>query len=140
MLTPYTHFGLTSANLMVLPTSLKMLSHRPWEFCRVCEIRTHGPHYHCAVTGFQDQQLKPNSLNTRWSTGLELNQYSSGSMPPGFFICLPVVGRDSRTRTCDLVLPKHAYYQLYYIPITKTFDFQRLQSCFGYPLLSPDCL
>ena len=27
------------------------------------------------------------------------------------------VGRDSRTRTCDLVLPKHAYYQLYYIPL-----------------------
>ena len=26
------------------------------------------------------------------------------------------VGRDSRTRTCDLMLPKHAYYQLYYIP------------------------
>ena len=26
------------------------------------------------------------------------------------------VGRGSRTRTCDLVLPKHAYYQLYYTP------------------------
>ena len=27
------------------------------------------------------------------------------------------VGRDGGTRTHDLVLPKHAYYQLYYTPI-----------------------
>ena len=27
--------------------------------------------------------------------------------------------RDDRIRTCDLMLPKHAYYQLYYIPFSK---------------------
>lgn len=32
-----------------------------------CGIRTHGRHYLCAVTGFQDQQLQPNSLNP-WYT------------------------------------------------------------------------
>lgn len=25
--------------------------------------------------------------------------------------------RDDRTRTCDLMVPNHAYYQLYYIPV-----------------------
>lgn len=47
---------------------------------------------------------------------------------------LPVIGRGSRTRTCDLVLPKHAYYQLYYTPITLLLAFQRINSS-----LNPTC-
>ena len=34
------------------------------------EIRTPGPHYPCAVTGAQDQRLKPNSPTPRYYTNL----------------------------------------------------------------------
>lgn len=43
-----------------------------------------------------------------------------------FHLCLHysvgILSRDDRTRTCDLMVPNHAFYQLNYIPI---FNFQR---------------
>ena len=30
---------------------------------------------------------------------------------------MPLYGRNDRIRTCDIVLPKHARYQLRYIPV-----------------------